>query len=113
MSYRLMYRFWLDMEKPDEEFIADKIEWLKNTRQFTATIRNGIRLICDLKQGKYDVLFELFPHLKNQLNPNPPAKSNGVGELKHEFDRLERLILQQSNESDKGNGLKPVIGQPP
>ena len=66
-SYRLMYRFWLNIAKPAEEAIADKIEILKNERMFSQTIRDGIRLICDLRDGKLDVLFELFPWVKAEF----------------------------------------------
>ena len=66
-SYRLMYRFWLNIAKPAEAALADKIELLKNERIFTQTIRDGIRLICDLRSGKLDVLFELFPWVKAEF----------------------------------------------
>ncbi|GAB5426316.1 MAG: hypothetical protein Crog4KO_34630 [Crocinitomicaceae bacterium] len=66
-SHRIMFRFWLDIVKPDELKIADTIEILKNERSFTQTIRDGIRLIFDLKQGKLDVLFELFPWVRAEF----------------------------------------------
>lgn len=65
--YRLMYKFWLDINKTDEEAIADKIETLKTKRAFSKTIRDGIRLVCDLRNGKLDVLFELFPWVRAEF----------------------------------------------
>lgn len=84
-SYRLMYRFWLNIAKPAEEVIADKIEILKNERLFSQTIRDGIRLICDLRDGRLDVLFELFPWVKaefmeyiREVQPVPAEESRGT-----------------------------------
>lgn len=83
-SYRLMYRFWLNIAKPAEEAIADKIEILKNERLFSQTIRDGVRLICNLRDGKLDVLFELFPWVKaefmeyiREVQPVPAEESRG------------------------------------
>lgn len=66
-SHRLMFRFWLDLFKPEEEAIADTIELLKNERSFSKTIRDGIKLITNLREGKLDVLFELFPWVKAEF----------------------------------------------
>ena len=109
MAYRLMYRFWLDVTKPNEESIADQIELLKNERSFTATIRDGIRLICDLKDGKTDVLCELFPQFKTMLTLAPVT--DGEGGLKDDIARLERLILEQNSQVNS-TGHAPVAAAP-
>lgn len=67
LSHRIGFKFWLNMNKADEEAIADQIELLKNERSFTEVIRDGIRLICDLRKGKLDVLFELFPWVRAEF----------------------------------------------
>ena len=95
--YRLRFTFWLDMLKLDEMALADQIEQLKNERSFVRTIRDGIRLIMDLRNGRTEVLFELFPWLKNELSQPmttiiSTSPDNG---LQHQLDRLEQLILQQ------------------
>ena len=59
--FRMRFNFWLDMSKQDEFELADTIDILKEKRSFTAVVRDGIRLIVDLKRGKTDVLRELFP----------------------------------------------------
>ena len=76
-----MFRFWLDVFKPQESELVDTIESLKNNRSFTQTIRDGIRLICDLREGKLDVLFELFPWVRaefleymRELQPRIPSE---------------------------------------
>jgi len=77
--YRLRFTFWLDMLKPDELALADKIELLKNQRLFAQTIRDGIRLVCDLRAGRLDVLYELHPLLRERIEQQAPATpaSNG------------------------------------
>jgi|GEM_PF-2932629 len=79
-SHRLRFNFWLNRDKPEEELIADKIEQLKRERSFTSVIRDGIRLICDLREGNLDVLFDFFPWVKaeflaymRELQPTEPA----------------------------------------
>ena len=69
--YRLRFVFWLDMLRSDELKLADKIELLKNERLFAKTIRDGIRLVVDLREGRVDVLRELFPWvLEQQVTAN-------------------------------------------
>lgn len=98
--FRLRQVFWLDMNKPDEETLADTIEHLKRQRTFTSTIRDGIRLICDLRQGKLDVLFELFPWVRAEfldyMQSLQPDKSAAEQRLEQQLARLEKLLLQQA-----------------
>lgn len=91
--YRLRFIFWLDMLKPEEEELADQIELLKNERSFVRTIRDGIRLVISLRQGRTDVLFELFPWVRNELVHSPISRSESA--LQRQLERLETLILQQ------------------
>lgn len=96
--YRLRFTFWLDMLKPEELEIADQIEHLKNERSFASTIRDGIRLICDLRQGRVDVLFELFPWVRAEFIAGvQPHETAGEKALKEQMKRLEKLMLQQGN----------------
>lgn len=63
--YDLQYRFFLNANDDFELWLADEIAELKSKRSFTRTVRDGIRLVIDLRNGKTDVLFELFPWVKN------------------------------------------------
>ena len=64
---RRMFRFWLDDSKSTEESIAEQIETLKDQRQFTGTIRDGIQLVTNLRDGNLDVLFDLFPWVRLEM----------------------------------------------
>lgn len=111
-KHRLRFNFWLDIAKPLEEGIADNIEILKNKRSFSSAIRDGLRLIVDLRNGKLDVLFELFPFVKLEILDlmrdvkSDDSDDNSSEDFKAQFQRLEQLILSQ--------GIKqgsPVINQ--
>ena len=93
--FRLRFTFWLDMHKPDEAQLAEIIDQLKLNRSFAATIRDGIRLVADLRAGRTEVLFELFPWIKDTLQPMPsvPAERG----LQEQIARLEALLLAQGN----------------
>ncbi len=83
--FRLRFTFWLDLHKDDERWLADQIELLKNSRTFASTIRDGIRLITDLRAGQTTVLFELFPWIKDSLQPSATPS-----------DVFERMVQMQA-----------------
>jgi hypothetical protein len=92
--YRLRFPFWLDLKKPEEEALADTIEHLKSDRRFAATVRDGIRLIVDLRAGQLDVLFELFPWIKDKLAvvQSPPVPTTAI---EAQLKRLEAMLKEQ------------------
>ena len=107
MAYRVQHRFWLDLDNPDEASLNDLTVQLRKKRAFTATIRDGIRLICDLRRGSLDVLFELFPWVRAEfldymqaclrrqaLQPDTAAAEQ---RLEQQLARLEQLLLQQAS----------------
>ncbi len=61
---RKQQKFWLDADKPDEQTLIDACEDLKGRKMFAKVVRDGLRLMLDLRQGKTDVLHELFPWTK-------------------------------------------------
>jgi len=118
-NFRLRFTFWLDMTKPDEENIAETIDHLKAERSFVRTVRDGIRLICDLRAGRLDVLFELFPWVRAEfleymasLQLQPQRQDS---ELRQRLERMERLLLEQGNVpiSSTASGPKPLAAPQP
>ncbi len=93
--FRLRFTFWLDMQKQDEAELAATIDQLKQNRSFAATIRDGIRLVTDLRAGRTETLFELFPWVKDTLQPAPGAPAEQG--LQEQIARLETLLLAQGN----------------
>ena len=101
MAYRVQHRFWLDLDNPGEAALNDLTVQLRRERTFTATIRDGIRLMCDLRRGSLDVLFELFPWVRAEfldyMQALQPDKSAAEQRLEQQLARLEKLLLQQTS----------------
>ena len=98
--FRLGFKFWLNIENPQEQEIVDHIEDLKKSRSFAKTIRDGIRLIYDLRRGKTEVLQELFPWVLEQNiapveTPDDAPQPDSTARLESHIERLEQLLLQQ------------------
>jgi len=96
-TYRLMYRFWLDVNRHDEEAIADTIEVLKNDRTFTSVIRDGIRLVTSLRNGDLSVLLELFPDVKEKLTHKNTTRQLSaiellINEMRREAQQPKQII---------------------
>ena len=97
--YREKFTFWLNLVKDDEFAIADQIGELKKNRTFVKTIRDGIRLVCDLRAGRLEVLFELFPWVKAEfLSGVQPKETAGEKLLREQLERMEKLLIEQGNQ---------------
>ena len=98
MTYRVMQKFWLDLEKPDEEEINQMIDHYKRKRQFTRIIRDGIRLMWSLGQGNLNVLFELFPWVMDEFYQQALAahKPSDLA-LAEQLARLENILIGQGS----------------
>lgn len=67
---RKEFKFWLYHDRDEDSRLMEFIQYCKSTRQFAKVVRDGIRLIWSLREGNTSVLFELFPHLERQFNPD-------------------------------------------
>lgn len=94
--YRVQHRFWLDLKKDHEDRLDEWLHSLKQSRQFVSTVRDSLRLFFDLKNGKTDVLLELFPFASEQR------------QLQQQLGRLEAMLTQPS----PANGPKPLTALP-
>lgn len=95
--FRKRYFFWLDITRDSELHIAEDIALLKRKRLFSKTIRDGIRLIIDLRAGHLNVLFELFPQYKVQFKDTTPNDDDDNGEdIKIALARIEKLVTRQT-----------------
>jgi hypothetical protein len=97
--FQLRFTFWLDMLDSEGQDLADYVEQLKSKRSFAKTIRDGLRLVRDLRAGKVDVLFELFPWVKAEFIAGITPKPDGGSDdrMRREFEELKALILSTSN----------------
>ncbi len=85
---REKFVFWLTVSKDDELLLAEQIDQLKQRRRFLPTIRDGIRLVVDLRRGRVDVLCELFPWVSEIFAP-PTASA--------EFEQMMRRLIEQGS----------------
>jgi hypothetical protein len=97
---RYRYTFWLDHLNPTETEIAGLIQVLKAKRTFAKNVRNGLRLMHDLSQGRLEVLFELFPWVRAEIleyiYPSEPPKSPFEVDLQYRLERMEQLLLERN-----------------
>lgn len=100
--YRKLIPFQINLLNPDEYHIGQQIVQLKRERRFSKTVRDGIRLICDLRKGRVDVLQELFPWVLEKNSPDTIQEDN----LQERFDRLEKLLSEKPQ--GVNNSFKPV-----
>lgn len=113
MSFRKRYDFWLDYDKPEQLNIAERIDVLKERRQYSSAIRDGLRLVDDLREGNVDVLLELFPDIRERLGvpePQPQQKTDrDDNQLAAALNNLAVVLQQQK--SDVVPALKSVSTQ--
>jgi len=92
---RFKFEFWLDSDKDDELLLMEDIDELKQNRLFVKTIRDGIRLIMDLRRGSFDVLIELFPDIRKHIREDNGDGGGGNDDLRKQIEKLQSIILQQ------------------
>ncbi len=67
---------WLCLDKPEEyELLHHIIPELKTQRAYSAAIRDGLRIIWELQQGRTDHLLRSFPFLQEALQLHGPVVS--------------------------------------
>lgn len=90
--FRLKFMFWLDLSKSDEYELAEHIDSLKTQRLFSQTVRDGIRLISELRAGRTDTLYTMFPWLVAETSPPHNTLDQAI---RQEIDQLRGLITAQ------------------
>lgn len=86
---RRLYKFWLNLADSMEYNVAEICEYAKSRREYAKIIRDGIRLVWDLRQGQTTVLAELFPWVLNQ--PQPQQQGRAASE---QFVTMLREVAQ-------------------
>lgn len=122
---RQKVEFWLRKNKADEVWLVDLIGYLKGQRVFARVIRDGLRLIWDLKNKNVDVLLELFPDVANwlQVKMTPPPPPPDIAKLERQIAQLQQYLIEQGGNqlpqppadypSMKPSGLQPLGGMKP
>lgn len=87
-TYRVMEKFWCDVEKDEEREVLNLIAYLKSIRKFAPTVRLGIRIICQLMEGKLDLLLENFPWIETTI-------LEMHGRSSREMEQFQAMMLAQ------------------
>lgn len=110
---RKMYRFWLNDAKDDEARLVGQVETLKDKRQYTASIRQGLQLVTSLNEGKLDTLFLLFPWVQAEflefVNKLQPTKTQGEVGQADDTQHLQRERQAIEDEKKRLHDLKAQL----
>jgi hypothetical protein len=107
--YRMRFDFQLNVAKEDEYAIAEQIAALKQQGLYSKTVRDGIRLVSDLRDGNLDVLFELFPWVRAEfleyINTVQSPKSATELHIQDQLARIEELLANGESTSQMTSGV--------
>lgn len=114
--YRMRFDFQLNVAKNEEFAIAEQISFLKQQGLYSKTVRDGIRLVSDLREGNLDVLFELFPWVRAEFLEHivavQPQKSEAELAIARQLARIEELLASDKSspalDTQGGGGPKPM-----
>lgn len=119
MPFKKRFEFWLDFDKPDQLAIAEKIDVMKERRQFAPNVRDGLLLVEDLREGNVEVLLQLFPDIRERLSvpepPSPPADTNET-RLATALEQLASAIKHSGHHTQPALAAGPLpptgLGKP-
>ncbi|HKI53500.1 MAG TPA: hypothetical protein VJ987_05200 [Anaerolineales bacterium] len=117
-----MYKFWLQLDKPEEKELSQKLEAIRKQRKFAPTMRTALHLFFSLMEGRTDVILDLFPWIKDVLqdtseHPNSSNKNSITIAIKDDtyalrahIERLEQLIIDQGSKPiSQGETLRKAL----
>jgi hypothetical protein len=62
-------KFQLRRDHPVDAHVSEILDYSRSKRREVTVIRDGVRLLWALENNDMSVLFEMFPHLKDQFIP--------------------------------------------
>lgn len=62
-------KFQLRRDHPIDVHVSEILDYSRSKRREVTVIRDGVRLLWALENNDLSVLFEMFPHLKDQFIP--------------------------------------------
>jgi len=86
--------FWLNQDSPFCDYIVE----LKQEKLFASSVRDGLRLIEDLRKGNVEVLKEMFPEaLKSEIDEETIRRIIQDEMKKGEVSRRDLPIYEQQS----------------
>ena len=105
---RKEFKFWLYHDRDEDSRLMEFIQYCKSTRQFARVVRDGIRLVWSLREGNMSILFELFPHLERQFNPDA---EDLIAQFRDMLLQHRNVPVQQPVQIESGIGQAEQGGQ--
>lgn len=106
--FRLKFTFWLNINKSDEQELSEIIEDLKAQRGFASAIRDGLRIVWELRQGKTDTLYRLFPLTQPQQQDTSELAAL-VEQFKEAMVNTRSVVVTQAPTWDMPLDNKPEV----
>lgn len=94
-------KFQLRHNHPVDTHVGEILDYSRAQRREVTVIRDGVRLLWALENNDLSVLFELFPHYKNQFVPDGLSLMEQIQKL-----FLNSQVLPESSPAKLGAGLK-------
>lgn len=90
------YKFSLSVRDKHNRQVKKIVDGLlvKGRGALSQSIRDGLRLLNDLRRGNTKVLLEMFPDIADKIKPPTPSDDD---DLKRQIAELKRLILEQGS----------------
>ena len=104
-------KFQLRVDHPIDSHVIEILDYAKSQRSEVTMIRDGVRLLWALKNDNLNVLFELFPHLERQFNPDAEDLISEFRQmlLQHRNEPVPQPIQIESGQAEQG-GRKLLSG---
>lgn len=97
-------KFQLRRDHPIDVHVSEILDYSRSQRREVTVIRNGVRLLWALENNDLSVLFEMFPHLKDQFIP---GGVNLIEQIQTMLTQLHPLPLEPERVG-QGVGLKAL-----
>ena len=97
-------KFQLRRDHPIDAHVSEILDYSRARRREVTVIRDGVRLLWALENNDLSVLFEMFPHLKDQFIP---GGVNLIEQIQSMLTQVQRLP-QETERAGQAVGLKAL-----
>ena len=89
-------KFQLRLDHPTDVHVSEILDYSRSKRREVTVIRDGVRLLWALENNDMSVLFEMFPHLKDQFLPGGVNLIEQIRSMLQESATSVNPSIQQS-----------------
>jgi hypothetical protein len=93
-------KFQLRRDHPVDAHVSEILDYSRSKRREVTVIRDGVRLLWALENNDLSILFEMFPHLKDQFIPG------GLNLI----EQIQAMLLQTHIASPEPERVGQAIG---